>query len=384
MIFILCLGHYLSNGSSNFDSAEFQDTLMNDKRLKQFSALTKSDTRFNTHRPGFLQHEDAEVDEFGEDVGISKKRSKRRRIRTANEGPTVLSITVNGVEIKGDYEGESSDDGDFNAPSKSAKDDHILNTKGDLNAFGKLKPKEVKFVSADAFKGQEYEKEEDIQDKEEFLPSTPPPSFAEEIIDEDVGYSRICPSQIVAFNLREEEEEGAFIEDGSYIRKAADPLAHQDAWLDGMTKGQTERALEARLKQQLIMTEKLNKEEAEELVTVEQLLDRVLPLLKYGETPLQALARLNTGKRRKWQPSQKWKKSKMIIDQQGDVNEIEQAQVKEQIEAITVFADTLLILGQRNVYDTPREVLIRRYGNDTFLKDGDGEDFEFQERLRLN
>jgi CD2 antigen cytoplasmic tail-binding protein 2 len=357
---------------------------MNEKRLKQF-ALTKSDTKFHPHRPGFVQHEAAEVDEFGEDIGISKRRSKRRRIRTTNQGPGALSVNLNGVEIKTDYGGESSDDGEFNSPSKSANEDGMLNKERELNAFGKLKPKEVRFVNANTFNGQEYEdEEEDVQDKEEFLPSTPPPSFAEEIIDEEVGYSRICPPQIVAFNLREEEEEGAFLEDGSYFRKAADPLTHQDAWLDGMTKGQTERAREARDKQQLLLNEKLNKEEAKESATVEQLLDRVLPLLKNDETPLQALARLNTGKRRKWQPSQKWKKSKMIIDQQGDANESEQAQVKEQIETITVFADTLLTLGQRNVYDTPREVLIRRYGNDAIVKDRDGEDFEFQEPLRLN
>ena len=81
----------------------------------------------------------------------------------------------------------------------------------------------MRFVNAIRFKGQEYDdNEEDVLVREEFLPSTPPPSFAKEIIDEEVGYSRICPPRIVALNLQEEEE-GDFNEDGSYVHKAADP-----------------------------------------------------------------------------------------------------------------------------------------------------------------
>jgi hypothetical protein len=40
------------------------------------------------------------------------------------------------------------------------------------------------------------------------------------------------------------------------------------------------------------------------------------------------------------------------------------------IEMITVFVDTLLALG-RSIYDTPREALIKGYGKDTGVNDGD-------------
>ena len=69
----------------------------------------------------------------------------------------------------------------------------------------------------------------------------------------------------------------------------------------------------------------------------------------------------------------------MVIEQ-GDTNENEQAQVKEHIEMITAFADTLLALGQRNIYDTAREVLIKRYGKDTVVTDGDVMGLDCQER----
>jgi hypothetical protein len=198
---------------------------MDEKKLKQFLTLTKPDIKFDPHRPGFVQHEADEVDEFDEDIGISKRCSKRR-IRTTNEGPAALNVTLNGVEIKADYSGESSDAREFNDVSKSQEDG--INEQHDLMPWVNSNQRSD-ICQCQKFKGQEY------------------------------------------------EDEAA-------------------------------------------------------------------------------------GRRWKWQPSQKWKKSKMIIDQQGDDNENEGArtQVKEQIEMNTGFS-TLLALGQRNLYDTPREALIKRY-----------------------
>ena len=70
------------------------------KHLKQFIALTKPDIKFDPHGLGFVQLEADKLDEIGEDIGISKRRSKWRGIRTTNEGQAVLNVTLNGVEIK--------------------------------------------------------------------------------------------------------------------------------------------------------------------------------------------------------------------------------------------------------------------------------------------
>ena len=87
--------------------------------------------------------------------------------------------------------------------------------------------------------------------------------------------------------------------------------------------------------------------------------------MKPKETPLEALARLNQGKKKKRQLSQKWKKLKMVIDQEGSIDQEEMGKVKEQIEAITASADNMLALGNLNIYSTRRERLIMLYQENT-------------------
>jgi CD2 antigen cytoplasmic tail-binding protein 2 len=68
---------------------------------------------------------------------------------------------------------------------------------------------------------------------------------------------------------------------------------------------------------------------------------------------------LNQGKKKKWQPSQKWKKSKMAVDEPvTEEREEDPAKLKEQIEMITSAADKLLSLGTMNIYSIARERLI--------------------------
>lgn len=51
-----------------------------------------------------------------------------------------------------------------------------------------------------------------------------------------------------AFNLRDEEEEGKFDEAGNFVRKAADPDAVNDRWLEGLSKKDMKKAKEAQEK----------------------------------------------------------------------------------------------------------------------------------------
>ena len=194
----------------------------------------------------------------------------------------------------------------------------------------------------------------------------PSSSDDEEVIDEEVGLagSKKRAPKIEKFNLRQEQAEGVFTEDGSYVRKAADPRAHQDNWMEGLTKGQIRRAAEGMEKQRQRELEAERREAEEMAVAATDRLALLIRLLKPSETPLEALARLNQGKKKKWQPSQKWKKSKMLVDQETAVSEEDAAKVKEQIEAITAAADKMLALGNLNVYSSPREMLIRLYQED--------------------
>ena len=278
------------------------------------------------------------------------------------------------------YDSDSSQEGEKKKKKKTKKmddDDDMFNDEepppeteiqdedDELDAYGKLKKKKVNFVDYKTIEGQELSDEEkDAEDEEESVPSTPEGSEDEkDVLDEEdaeeLGIARSNKKiKMEKFNLRQEQAEGIFTEDGSFVRKAADPRAHQDVWLDGLTKGAIKRAREL-MEKQLDRERQMEEKEAEERrVSPTQRLERLIRCLKPKETALDALARLNQGKKKKWQPSQKWKKSKMAVESDTTVSDEDTTRVKEQIEEITAQADYLLNLGDQTIYSTPRERLI--------------------------
>jgi CD2 antigen cytoplasmic tail-binding protein 2 len=335
--------------------------------------------RFDPLNPTVIQQEEDEVDEFAEDIGLSKAGTKRKQVRT-DVSPSPLHLSKEMTEILKGYDSDSSQEGDSKKPKKKKKadddnddmfdDEHAQNEDAkeddDEDAWGKLKRKQTKFLNYTAFKGQEFQGEEqDLEDEEESIPSTPHESD-DEVIDDEVGLagSKKRPPKIEKFNLRQEQAEGVFTDDGGYIRKAADPRAHQDNWMDGLTKGQIRRAAEGMEKQRQRELEVERREAEEMAIAATERLAFLIRSLKPTETPLKALARLNQEKKKKWQPSQKWKKSKMQVDRE-DISEEDAEKVKEQIEAITSACDKLLALGNSNIYSTSRERLIMLYQEDT-------------------
>ena len=48
-----------------------------------------------------------------------------------------------------------------------------------------------------------------------------------------------------AFNMKNEQEEGRFDAQGNFVRKAADPDAVHDSWLEGVSKKDMKKAKEA-------------------------------------------------------------------------------------------------------------------------------------------
>jgi CD2 antigen cytoplasmic tail-binding protein 2 len=338
----------------------------------------KRKTRFDPLHPEFIRQEVEEGDEFEEDIGISRSGTKRKNVRTDVSYPSIsLSQIANMCQ---GYDSDSSQEGDSKKskkPKKTNDDDDDMfdeeapageeNKDDELDAYGKLKRKKVNFVSYKTFQGQELSDDEpDVEDELESIPSTPGASDDEEIIDEEVGLagSRKHAPKIEKFNLRQEQAEGVFTEDGTFVRKAADPRAHQDAWMQGLTKGAIQRAAVAMEKQRQRELELQQREKENNRLTPTERLERLIRILNPSETPLEALARLN-GKKKKWQPSQKWKKSKMVIDTQDRTAEEEADRVKEHIEAITAYADSLLTLGNQDIYSTRREKLVMLYQENT-------------------
>lgn len=247
------------------------------------------------------------------------------------------------------------------------------------------KGKEVRFLDADKIEGQEQasksggtillgEPGEDqpgggnaSDDDEEEVAL----AIQEEGVDEEVGLGglkRHAP-KLDAFNMKEEQEEGAFDEAGNFVRKAVDPDAVHDRWLDGVSKKDMKKAREAHEKRE---AERRRQRKEDDAVLTEDLLKSLILSLDKGETPIEALARLGKGKKKekkvpKWKQKKQEKKMSagedegetMDVDQPKEADDPAQVKIKEAINTITEAADKLLSREFTDIYETEREMLIR-------------------------
>ncbi|KAI0389443.1 hypothetical protein F5Y17DRAFT_123718 [Xylariaceae sp. FL0594] len=258
-----------------------------------------------------------------------------------------------------------------------ARDDTVDETTG-------KKSKEVRFVRTVDIQGQEEEsksgghihindEEESSDDDEEAVAL----AIQEEDVDEEVGAGgrKKHAPKIEAFNLKAENEEGRFDEAGNFVRKAADPDAVHDRWLEGVSKKEMKRAAQAHEKREAELRQK-RRDEDDALTS--DLLKSLILQLERGETALEALARLGRGQNKhkvkrvpKWkQKKQAQKSDAMDIDEKAkergeDTEDAEQKRIKDSIDAITDAADKLLGRNRPDIYDRERERLIREYVRET-------------------
>lgn len=188
----------------------------------------------------------------------------------------------------------------------------------------------------------------------------------EEGVDEEVGaggLKRNAP-KVDAFNMKQEQEEGRFDAAGNFVRKAADPDAVHDSWLEGVSKKDMKKAAEAHEKREAETRQKRLEDDA--MLTSEILKTLILQLEK-GESVLEALARLGKGQI-KTKKIPKWKLKKqqkgedsMNLDDHKVQEDPLQIKIREAVDAITGAADQLLTRGQTDIYEQEREMLIRQY-----------------------
>ncbi|EGP85316.1 unnamed protein product [Zymoseptoria tritici ST99CH_1A5] len=197
----------------------------------------------------------------------------------------------------------------------------------------------------------------------------------DEIEEEDAaelgagGKKKHAP-RLDAFNLKGEEEEGKYDESGNFVRKAMDPDSINDNWLDGLSKKDMKKAKEAQEKREEDRRRKAIEDDA---VLTSDILSTLISHLDTGETPLEALQRLNKHKPKETKVP-KWKKKK----QQKDAMDIDDAPAtgdsqsdpaeearRKLVESITGAADALYSRGQLEIYEAEREVLMRQYRRET-------------------
>jgi CD2 antigen cytoplasmic tail-binding protein 2 len=273
----------------------------------------------------------------------------------------------------------------------------------ELYGEGKKKKKDVRFVDVDEIEGQvddsiggghvkaDYVSRSSIlgsngmrsirngngKEEEEESESSTDSEVADEVraevgsdIDEEVGAGgkKKHAPKLDAFNLKSEKEDGGFDEQLNYVRKAADPDAKHDTWLEGVSKKDMKKAREAEDKRDQERRRKIREADA---VLTSELLRTLITCLERGETVLEALARLGRSKEKKqprWQNKNKNKRkgsNEMDVDVSKPADSPAETRRRQAVEAITEAADQLLTRGQNEIYDAERELLMRQYQRET-------------------
>lgn len=191
-------------------------------------------------------------------------------------------------------------------------------------------------------------------------------------IDEELGAGakKKHAPRLDAFNMHNEVEEGKFDDSGNFVRKAMDPHAVHDTWLDETSRTEIKRAKEAHEKRE---EERRQRDIADDAISTSETLSILIGLLENAETVLEALARLGKAKEKKkpkWQRNKRKNGSETDVDMQGADQDLAETKRKEAVEAITAAADRLLIRGQPEIYEAEREILLRQYRKEA------GEDWE--------
>ncbi|PGH18811.1 hypothetical protein AJ79_00224 [Helicocarpus griseus UAMH5409] len=191
-------------------------------------------------------------------------------------------------------------------------------------------------------------------------------------VDEELGAGgkKTHVPLLDAFNMRAEQEEGRFDEAGNYVRKAVDPDAIHDSWLEGVSKKDMRKAKEAAEKRE---EERRKTQLEQDNILTADILGTLIRNMERGETILEALARVGKGAKKnkpKWQQNKnrnRQKNAKNGVAEDEEMGEEDPAEIarKRAIEDITGAADVLLSRGQTEIYDAERELLMRQYKRET-------------------
>ncbi|KAF1915410.1 hypothetical protein BDU57DRAFT_272584 [Ampelomyces quisqualis] len=169
-----------------------------------------------------------------------------------------------------------------------------------------------------------------------------------------------------AFNMRAEQEEGRFDEAGNFVRKAYDPEAAQDSWLEGISKKDMKKAQEAK---DMRDHQRRERERREDAIITSDVQSHLIALLDVGETPLEALVRYGklAPNPRKKNPRKK-KKSAIDLDLDDNTTPNDDAKAtaaKAAITTITECASRLSDRGVEDIYEHAREQIMRAYKRET-------------------
>ncbi|MCJ1336472.1 hypothetical protein MMC09_001748 [Bachmanniomyces sp. S44760] len=356
--------------------------------------------RFDIRNPSALAPDAPEEDAILEADEIGKRGQQTKRNAVNIDGYESDSSNE-GFDARADSKATEAEKGNRPAKSKTEEDADMFadledghedgDANEELSREGKKKTKDVRFVEVDEIEGQVAgsksgghvsadfslrgsngkgkERDHDIESSSESDVDEAERADIAGQVDEEVGAGgkKEHAPKLEAFNLRAEKEDGRFDENMNYVRKAADPDAIHDSWLEGVSKKDMKKAKEAADKRD--EERRQRNLEADALLTSD-ILKTLIPHLDRGESVLEALARLGRGnkKKPKWQDKAKRKQQdadQMEVDVTKAPDDPQETQRRQAVEAITGAADQLLTRGQTEIYEQEREMLMRQYQRET-------------------
>lgn len=194
------------------------------------------------------------------------------------------------------YDSDSSDDGEGVVLSRKPGGDGAAEEEeeDDMFAMGEKEEKKEQesakkkeeFLRLGDIEGQEFGENGESGDEDE-------ESEPEDEDDAERRKKRGMGFELSSFNMREEMEEGKFSADGMYVR-TFDPHAVHDKWMDGVDDTEIKKARKIHKERERVQREKEKAEERElqQLGGKDEMERAMLPLLKKGETVLEALQRM--------------------------------------------------------------------------------------------
>ncbi|KAL8962195.1 MAG: hypothetical protein Q9193_001363 [Seirophora villosa] len=372
------------------------------------NGLSAKKPRFDVRNPSALAPDALEDDAIleADEIGKRGQQTKRNAVNidgyesdSSNEGfDARADAKAKEVEKQGRKGAGSKDEEDNDMFADLDEDLKDGDEDEELNGEGKKQRKNVRFleteeiegqiagsksgghVSADfslngrgpsgRSNGQRRDKDKEVESSSESDVADEERAEAGDDLDEEIGAGgkKAHAPKLDAFNMKTEQEEGRFDAQGNYVRKAADPDAVHDSWLEGVSKKDMKKAKEAADKRD---EERRQRNIEADSVLTSDILKTLIPCLEKGETVLEALARFGPAKekkRPKWQNRNKNKRNgedSMDVDTEKPPEDPAETKRKHVLEIITDAADRLLTRGQAEVYDTEREMLIRQYSRDT-------------------
>ncbi|KAJ1980486.1 hypothetical protein H4R35_001106 [Dimargaris xerosporica] len=304
------------------------------RALKQSQRIASSQSTSNAARRDVLAMAMGDA----QDYAYQPHHQGQHRLGGMQDGPQVNRqiTTDNGVQSNDNTNTNSMDDDEDDMFAPPVRSSTTAKGKQPFGAQDTVKPLTIEASASRRVVGQDAASQDIYDDK------------GEQVVE--------------AFNMKADLEEGDIDEEGNFVRKARDPMAFHDQWLDEVSRADIEQARLAHQRQTLEIKERDQQEEVRLRSTSKsEILRQLVNLMQPREAVLQALARWGKVARpkRKLQ-AKRAKTTGPSTSNAPEDSATAMAEARQAIEAMTDLSDRLMALGVVQIYEMSYEQIIRQ------------------------